>query len=198
MLGLQCARQIKDAHREVKELVATETARNGASLPEDLPAVTGTGLPGSEELCQEHSSTAEEPSPADGSSSPSGNDAHTGGDSNAHAGDSSTAAAAKTASEQLHSAGGALGADSMGTHGRQAHASEEEGSRGGFEEYETDELSPLEREVAVAAETVIYSTGLSLEKLLQNFIPKYHKWQWSLTWLDVARAGSLNAAACVL
>lgn len=165
---LQCARQIKDAHREAKELVAAESARCGASSPqEDQPDVAATQVPGSDSLQQPDSSAQQGSSPvadhaaANGVASKS-SASHTGTNmpvsgngSTQAAGGSAAEKAERSSMQETCTVGGAVGlaaADRLSSAGGQAI--EEEGSRGGFVEYETDELSPLEAEVATAAEMV--------------------------------------------
>ena len=161
---LQCARQIKDAHREARELVAAESARESASSQGDQPAVARAGVSDREEPQQHHrtqhgSSPVAEHSAVNGSASkplapPTVKDVPV---SARAAGSIAAENAEDLPVQETGAAVGAAGvsaADSVGFAGGQAQ--EERGSRGGFEEYETDELSPLERDVAVAAEGVTF------------------------------------------
>lgn len=165
---LQCARQIKDAHREAKELVAAESARGGASSPqEDQPDVAATQVPGSDSLrqpdsrAQQGSSRLADHAAANGVASKS-SASHTGTDipisgngSTQAAGGSATDKAERSSMQETCTVAGAVGLAAAGRlSSAGGQAIEEEGSRGGFVEYETDELSPLEGEVATAAETV--------------------------------------------
>lgn len=158
----QCMRQVRDAHREAKELVEAESAAPGALPQDDQPSVAGTS--GRAAQVQQEQCSAEESSATGdarvngigcGSSDLNSSvSMHVSGGSNSHLADSSGGAIHEQPSNAASEGADVASAAGVGSSAGAEQPPEEGTNNSVLEDYEADELSPLEREVAAAAEEV--------------------------------------------
>ncbi|CAL8462472.1 g2005 [Coccomyxa elongata] len=177
-----CMRQVRDAHREAKELVAAESA----SAWNEQPSVAGT-FGTAAQLQQERSSPEESSATEDarvngigtGSSDlDSSVSAHVSGGSNSHPGDSSRGAILEQSSYAASEGADVASATGIGVSVGAEQPPEEGINNSIVVDYEADELSPVEREVAAAAGEVmrhlVDMLSAVIKVLLRGNVPVGH------------------------
>ncbi len=152
--GKQCMRQVRDAHREAKELVAAESASAWNEQP-FVAGTSGTAAHLQQERSSPEESSATEDAQVNGSSDlDSSVSVHVSGSSNTHPGDSSQGAIFEQSSNAAREGANVASATGIGVRGGAEQPQEEGISNRIVEDFEGDELSPVETEVAAAAEEV--------------------------------------------
>ncbi|BDA46335.1 hypothetical protein COCOBI_08-4270 [Coccomyxa sp. Obi] len=178
-----CMRQVRDAHREAKELVEAESALSIASAQDEQPSVASTSdraaqVQQEQSIAEESSATGDARVNGVGTGSNSSVSVHVSGGSNSHP--AKTSGCATHEQPSIAASEGADVASAAGV-GRSAGPEQppEEGINNSIlEDYEADELSPDEREVAAAAEVVmrhlVDMLSAVIKVLLRGDVPVGH------------------------